>query len=216
MTDKLLKQHVENALDWEPSLEAGDIAVAVKDGVVTLRGTVRTYAEKLTAEKVALHVFGTKSVANDLEVHIANSQERTDTDIAKVAAEALKWNSTTGLERVTVAVTNGWIRLSGTVDWQYQREAAARAVRELSGVKGVINNIGVQPLIKTMDVRDKIEAAFKRSAEIDARRIQVSTEDGKVILTGNVRSWAERQQAERAAWAAPGVKLVDDRLTVIP
>jgi osmotically-inducible protein OsmY len=216
MTDKLLKQHVENALDWEPSLEAGDIAVAVKDGVVTLRGIVRTYAEKLTAEKVALHVFGTKSVANDLEVHIANSQERTDTDIAKVAAEALKWNSTTGLERVTVAVTNGWIRLSGTVDWQYQREAAARAVRELSGVKGVINNIGVQPLIKTMDVRDKIEAAFKRSAEIDARRIQVSTEDGKVILTGNVRSWAERQQAERAAWAAPGVKLVDDRLTVIP
>lgn len=216
MTDKLLKQHVENALEWEPSLDASDVAVAVDEGVVSLRGTVRTYAEKLTAEKIALRLFGTKGVANDLDVHIANGQERTDTEIAQAAASALKWNSTSGVERVTVAVTNGWIRLSGSVDWQYQREAAARAIRELTGVKGVINNIAVQPVIKTMDVRDKIEAAFKRSAEIDARRIQVGAEDGKVILTGNVRSWAERQEAERAAWSAPGVKQVDDRLAVIP
>jgi osmotically-inducible protein OsmY len=216
MTDKLLKQHVENALEWEPSLDEHDIGVAVAEGVVTLRGTVRTYSEKLTAEKIALRIFGVKGVANDLEVHIHDGQARTDTEIAQAAAAALKWNSTVGLERVTVAVTNGWIRLSGTVDWQYQREAAARALRELSGVKGIMNNIAVQPVIKTLDLRDKIEAAFKRSAEIDARRIHVAAEDGKVILTGNVRSWIEREEAERAAWAAPGVKQVDDRLAVVP
>ena len=216
MTDKLLKQHVENALEWEPSLDDRDIAVAAADGVVTLRGTVRTYAEKLNAEKTALRIFGAKGVANDLEVHIPDALVRTDTEIAQAAATALKWNSTAGLERVTIAVTNGWIRLSGAVDWQYQREAAARVMRELTGVKGIMNNIAVQPVVKTIDLRDKIEAAFKRSAEIDARRIQVSSEDGKVILSGNVRSWAEREEAERAAWGAPGVKQVDDRLAVVP
>ena len=216
MTDKELKQHVQSALDWEPSLDAKDIGVSVDQGVVTLRGNVGSYVEKITAERVALRVYGVKAVANDLAVHLASVYERTDTEVAQAVVAALKWNTIVPNERVSVTVTNGWIALNGTLDWQYQKDAAARAVRDLTAVKGVTNNITVQPRVKTMDVRDKIEAAFKRSAEIDARRVHVTAQDGKVILSGNVHSWAERQEAERAAWAAPGVTQVEDRLAVVP
>lgn len=216
MTDKDLKQHVQSACDWEPSLDASDIGVSVDEGVVTLRGNVGSYAEKITAERVALRVYGVKALANDLSVHLASVYERTDTEIAQAAVGALKWHTMIPNERITVTVTNGWIALNGTLDWQYQKDAAARAVRDLTGVKGVTNNITVTPRVKTMDVRDKIEAAFKRSAEIDARRVNVTAQDGKVILSGNVHSWAERQEAERAAWAAPGVTQVEDRLAVVP
>jgi osmotically-inducible protein OsmY len=216
MTDNELKQHVQSALDWEPSLDAGDIGVSVDEGVVTLRGNVASYVEKITAERVALRVYGVKAVANDLTVHLASVYERTDTEIAQAAVAALKWSATVPNERVTVTVANGWIALNGTLDWQYQKDAAARGVRDLVGVKGVTNNITVKPRVSTMDVRDKIEAAFKRSAEIDARRVNVAAKDGKVILSGNVHSWAERREAESAAWAAPGVTQVDDRLAVVP
>lgn len=216
MTDKELKQHVQSALDWEPSLDASDIGVSVDEGVATLRGTVGSYIEKLTAERVATHVYGIKGVANDLTVHLPTGYERSDTDIAQVAVAALGWNTLVPKDRVTVTVANGWIALNGTLDWQYQKDAAARAVRDLTGVKGVINNIRLQPSVKTTDVRDKIEEAFKRSAEIDARRISVTSEAGKVVLRGNVHSWAERQEAERAAWAAPGVIQVEDHLAVVP
>jgi osmotically-inducible protein OsmY len=216
MTDKDLKQHVQSALDWEPSLDASDIGVSADEGVVTLRGNVASYAEKVTAERVALRVYGVKGVANDLSVHLASLFERTDTEVAQAAVAALTWNTTVPHDRVTVTVTNGWLTLKGTLDWQYQKDAAARAVRDLTGVKGLTNSIVVQPRVKTIDVRDKIEAAFKRSAAIDARRVNVTATDGKVILSGNVHSWAERQEAERAAWAAPGVTQVEDRLAIVP
>ncbi len=218
MTDKELRQHVQNALDWEPSLDATDIGVAVDKGVVTLRGTVGSYVEKLTAERVAVRVYGVKAVADDVVVHLERGYERTDTEIAQAAAAALQWNTTVPRQGVTVAVTNGWVTLAGTLDWPYQKEAATRAMRNLTGVKGVTNDILVilKARLEPIDVKDKIEAAFKRSAQIDARRGNVTTHDGTVTLTGHVHSWAERQEAERAAWAAPGVTQVDDRLAVVP
>ena len=148
MTDKDLKQNVQNALEWEPSLDASDVGVSVDDGVVTLRGNVGTYAEKIAAERVALRMYGVKAVANDLAVHVATAFERTDTEIAQAAVDALKWNTLVPDGRVTVAVTDGWLTLSGTLEWQYQKDAAARAVRNLMGVKGITNNITVKPRVK--------------------------------------------------------------------
>lgn len=216
MTDSELKGHVQGALDWEPSVDVKDIGLSVDEGVVTLRGNVASYAEKMAAERVALRVYGVKGVANDLAVHIGNLFQRNDTEIAHAAVAALKWSTMVPSDKITVTVANGWLTLKGTVDWQYQRDAAFRTVRDLTGVKGVTNSVTLKTHVKSIDVRDKIEAAFKRSAEVDARRVNVTALDGKVILSGNVHSWFERQEAERAAWAAPGVTQVEDRLTITP
>lgn len=216
MTDRELQQHVQNALDWEPSVDAADIGVSVENSVVTLRGDVKTYSEKAAAERVTLGVYGVKAVANDINVQPRDGHQRTDNEIAQAVLSALKWNTLVPEEGITVTVGNGFVTLKGKVDWEYQRKAAADSVRNLAGVRGVANTIALEPHITVTDVKSKIEAALKRSAEVDARRINVAVADGKIILSGNVHSWFERNEARHAAWAAPGVKEVDDRIAVIP
>jgi osmotically-inducible protein OsmY len=216
MTDRDLQQHVQNALDWDPSIDAAEIGVSVENGVVTLRGDVKSYAQKATAERIALGVYGVKAVANDVAVRLGDGQKRTDTDIAQAAVSALRWNTMVPDEKITVTVSDGWVTLKGRVNWEYERAAAANAVRDLTGVRGVTNTISLEPHISARDVKSKIEAALTRSAEVDARRINVAVTDSKVILSGNVHSWFERDEARRAAWSAPGVKEIDDRIAVVP
>ena len=215
-TNRDLQERVLKALEFEPGIDAADVGVTAHDGVVTLRGSVTTFYQKLSAERTAAHVLGVRAIANDLEVAPTHDMRRTDTAIAEAAANALAWDVAVPKGSVQVAVRDGWLTLTGNVEWRYQRDAAEDAVRRLYGVRGVVNSVAVKPHVHSADVQDKIENAFKRSAEIDAQHVHVAARDGQVTLTGTVRSLAERQEAERAAWSAPGVTLVDDRLAVAP
>ena len=215
-TDLQLQRDILDELQWEPSIDAAEIGVTVDGGIVTLTGCVTTYTEKLAAERAAQRIAGVKAVANDVEVNFNGTAERTDADIAKLAVDTLKWRALIPEDRVKVAVSKGWVTLEGQVDWQYQRAAAEDAVRPLLGVRGVINDIVVKPRASASDVKTRIEAAFRRSAEVDAKKVRIEAHGGKVTLHGDVRSWSERQEAERTAWAAPGVSSVENLIAVTP
>lgn len=214
MTDLDLKKSVETELNFEPSINPAEIGVAAKDGIVTLSGRIPSYWEKVAAERAAMRVAGVRAVVNQLEVRLPVSSERTDEDIARAALDALKWSVLIPPSSIKVKVSKGWVTLEGSVDWQFQKTAAEKAVRKLYGVLGVSNFVEVKAHVSKFEVKAAIESALKRSAEVDANQIKVETEGDKVILRGSVRSWFEREEAERAAWRAPGVHSVDNRITV--
>jgi osmotically-inducible protein OsmY len=214
MTDWEIRQSVEAELNFEPSVNASEIGVAVKDGIVTLTGHVNSYWEKIAAEEAAARVSGVKAVVNELDIRLPVSSERTDEDIARAALNRLEWTITVPKDRLKVKVSKGWVTLEGEVDWKFQKQAAEEAVRSLVGIKGVINHIVVKERPSTAQVKSAIEDALKRSAELDANRISVEVEGDKVILKGTVRSWFEREEAEKAAWRATGVRSVDNRITI--
>jgi osmotically-inducible protein OsmY len=213
-TDAEIQEDVITELKWEPRVQPNEIGVIVKDGVVTLTGSVESYAKRWAAEDAARRVRGVRAVANDIEVRLPSSSKRTDADIAAAAANALKWDPFVPADRIQVSVSEGWVTLRGDVEWQYQRQDAERAVRHLWGVKGVTNLITVKPHVAPTEIKKKIENALVRNAETDAGRITVEVSGSKVILRGTVRAWAEKEAAERAAWQAPGVTEVDNRITI--
>jgi osmotically-inducible protein OsmY len=215
MTDMNLRQDIIDELDFEPRVNSALIGVAVKDGVVTLSGHVGSYAEKLAVEKAVKRVKGVKAIAEEVDVRFPEDKKTADDEIAARAVSLLRWSAVVPADSVMVKVQEGRVNLSGQVTWQFQRSAAEAEVRRLSGVVGVINSITIKPRVQAVDVKHKIEAALKRNAEIDAQGIQVSVEDGgRVCLNGYVHDWREREAAQHAAWMAPGVTLVDDRLRI--
>ncbi len=214
MDDITLRQNILDELEFEPKVDAAEIGVTARDGVITLTGHVGTYAEKDAAEKAARRVKGVRAIAQEIDVRILGPRRTDDDDIARRAVKILDWNISIPKQMVQIRVCKGVVTLTGNVEWQYQKNAAAAAVRDLSGVVGVSNLIEVVPGISADDVKKRIENALERDAELEARAIQVDVSGGKVTLKGKVRTWSERRAAERAAWSAPGVCALDDQLAI--
>lgn len=215
-TDSQLQHLVLEELEWDPRVNATKIGVAVTNGIVTLSGHVATFSERAVAEGLAKKVVGVHGVANEIEVHLVPPHIKSDTDIAGSAIAALACDTMVPDDKIKVVVQSGWIKLEGNVEWAYQRDAAYRAVRNITGVRGITNLITVKPLVTSKNIKSKIVAALHRTVQADAERIQVEATDSKVILKGKVRSFAEREDAENAAWSAPGVAIVENSITVSP
>jgi len=214
LTDEQIQTEVLDELKWDPRVRPNEIGVAVKDGVGTLTGWVDNYTKRWAAEDAAHRVRGVKAVANEIEAHLPSSAQRADAYIAEAAVNALEWDAFVPIDKLDVTVSKGWVILKGEVEWQYEREDTEQVVRRLSGVKAVTNLITVRPRATPSELKKKIEDALARSAEVDAERIKVEVQGSKAVLKGTVRSWAERQAAERTAWAAPGITSVDNRTMI--
>jgi osmotically-inducible protein OsmY len=215
-TDAEIQKDVMEELKWDPSVTEAGIGVSAKDGVVTLSGYVENYPQKWAAEDAAARVSGVKAVVEEIKVRLPGTYERTDQDIAAAAVNALNWNVSVPKDKVKIGVQEGWVTLNGNVDWQYQKDAAFDAICCMMGVVGVTNDISVEPRVKAMDIKTKIEGAFQRHAALEGRKITVEARGDKVILSGTVHSQFEKQEAEDAAWAAPGVTQVEDKILVMP
>jgi osmotically-inducible protein OsmY len=214
--DSEIRRKVLAELDWDPSIDASAVGVAVKDGVVTLTGSIANYWQKKEVERVVKRVTGVKAVAEDLTIKLPGTAARSDADIAQSVLSGFRFNVAVPANSVKVMVENGWVTLEGEVEWQYQKSAAENAIKYLMGVKGVTNSISIKPRASAADVKAKIESAFARRAQLDANQIRVESTDNKVILRGSVHSWDEKEDAEQAAWAAPGVTKVENNVMVIP
>lgn len=213
-SDAILRDEIIDELNWEPSVDSTKIGVAVKNGIVTLSGTVPSFIEKIDAEKAVKRVDGVKAVVQNIDVKLKSTSVRTDEEIAEVALKNLKWNTNVSEDNIILKVENGWITLEGEVLWNYQKEAAKKAVKGLIGVKGVNNFIKVESKIKPQNLKERIKKSFLRNASIDAENVKVEVIGNKAILKGNVESWEEKKQAERAVWAAPGIFEVENKLEI--